>query len=312
MSAPKTMSGRSRRASAQNATAWARECRRFIRFRIMSSPAWSDRCRCGISRSSSASARISGSSASIVSMEDSRSRGSSGTSLRILRVSRAERHLAGQVRAIGGDVDAGQHDLAIAALGERAHLIDDDAGRNRSRIAAAIGNDTEGAAVVAAVLDLDIGAGARSEARDQMMRGLANRHDVVHRDTLGRAIGKSGECRRTHLLVIADDVVDLVHRGERVRIGLRGAAGYDDARVGVFPAGLAHGLARLTYGLGGYRAAIDDDGVFQPCRPRMLRHRLAFVGVETAAEIDDLRLTHRSFGLIQLASAGTPISNTSS
>ena len=57
-SAPNTMSGRSRRASSQKRTASARACRRFMRLRIMSSPACSERCRCGISRGSSAIAII--------------------------------------------------------------------------------------------------------------------------------------------------------------------------------------------------------------------------------------------------------------
>ena len=38
----------------RSAIASSRRCRRFMRFRIMSSPACSDRCRCGISRGSSA------------------------------------------------------------------------------------------------------------------------------------------------------------------------------------------------------------------------------------------------------------------
>ena len=96
-SAPNTMSGRSRRTSSQNATASARQWRRFMRFRVMSSPACSERCRCGISRSSSAIARIRSASASTESIEESRSRGSSGTSLQDLAHELAERHLARKV-----------------------------------------------------------------------------------------------------------------------------------------------------------------------------------------------------------------------
>ncbi len=53
-SAPNTMSGRKRRAPrGRSAIASSRRCRRFMRFRIRSSPACRVRCRCGISRGSS-------------------------------------------------------------------------------------------------------------------------------------------------------------------------------------------------------------------------------------------------------------------
>ena len=49
----------SRARARQTASASARGWRRFMRFRIRSSPAWSERCRCGISRGSSAISRQS-------------------------------------------------------------------------------------------------------------------------------------------------------------------------------------------------------------------------------------------------------------
>ena len=61
---------------------------------------------------------------------------------------------ARQIRAIARQIDAGQHDLGMAALDQRADLIDHGAHRHRARIAAAVGNDAEGAAVIAAVLHL--------------------------------------------------------------------------------------------------------------------------------------------------------------
>ena len=73
---------------------------------------------------------------------------------------RAEFWRARQIGAIAGDVDAGQHDLAITVADEPAHVIDHRAHRHRARIAAAIRNDAERAAMVAAVLHLDEGAGA--------------------------------------------------------------------------------------------------------------------------------------------------------
>ena len=72
----------------------------------------------------------------------------------------AELRLAGKIIAPGGDVDARQHDLAIAIGDETAHLLDRLAGRHRARIAASEGNDAEGAAMIAAILDLHESAGA--------------------------------------------------------------------------------------------------------------------------------------------------------
>ena len=182
-SAPKTTSGRRRRTRSAKRTASARRCRRFMRLRIMSSPCWSERWRCGISRSSSAMARIS------VVVDLDRIDGGEAQALELRHMAEdgahqpAELRAARQVGAPGGDVDAGQHHLGIAVLGQPAHLLDHGAGRHRARIAAAIGDDAEGAAVVAAVLHLDEGAGAAVEPVDQMAGGLLDRHDVVDADT---------------------------------------------------------------------------------------------------------------------------------
>jgi hypothetical protein len=45
--------------------------------------------------------------------------------------------------------------------------------------------------VVAALLDLDEGAGAALEAPDQVPCGLAHRHDVVDQDTRGWSLSKT-------------------------------------------------------------------------------------------------------------------------
>jgi hypothetical protein len=112
--------------------------------------------------------RNSSASASMVSSEVRRSRFSSGTALRIRRTSAAERRRAGQVGAIGGDVDAGQHDFGNAVGHQPAHLLHDGARRHRARGAAAERDDAEGAAVVAAVLHLDEGAHPLAEAVDHV------------------------------------------------------------------------------------------------------------------------------------------------
>ena len=74
MSAPKTMSGRRRRASSQKRTTSRARWRRFICFSTRSSPCWADRCRCGISLSSSANTSINLASGSAGSTDDRRNR----------------------------------------------------------------------------------------------------------------------------------------------------------------------------------------------------------------------------------------------
>ena len=126
-----------------------------MRFRMRSSPACNDRCRCGISRGSLASASSRSASASTESIDDSRRRASSGTS-RKMRFTSAPRRASPS--AIAGDIDAGEHDFAIAVADQAAHLRHDFTDRQRARIAAAERNNAEGAAVIAAVLHLHEGA----------------------------------------------------------------------------------------------------------------------------------------------------------
>ena len=118
---------------------------------------------------------------------------------------------------------------------------------------AAVGDDAERAAVVAAVLHLHEGAGAVRQALDHVRGGFAHAHDVVDADLLlaghaevrHAAIGVGGQ-----LLRIAEDEVDLRHGGEGRGLGLRGAAGHDDAPLRMLAARLADRLARLPHRLG--------------------------------------------------------------
>src|SRR5579863_9255140 len=84
----------------------------------------------------------------------------------------SERRLARQIAAEAGDVDAGQYPLAIAACHQMLRLAHDLADRHGPAVAAAVGNDAERAAVIAALLYLDEGASAAFESVDQMRRGF--------------------------------------------------------------------------------------------------------------------------------------------
>ena len=111
--------------------------------------------------------------------------------------------------------------------------------------------------MVAALLDLDEGAGAPFQAADKVGREFPDRHDIgdLHR----RAV--AAEAGRIQFLLVAENAGHLRHGGEGFRVQLRGATGDDDPRPGVVARNAADGLARLPFRFGGHRAGIDDDGV---------------------------------------------------
>ena len=162
-----------------------------------------------------------------------------------------------QVGAVAGDVDTGQHDLAAAAGDQRADPADDGFRGDAAVVAAGEGDDAEGAAVVAAILDLDEGARPSREAGDRGRRALAGGRDVV--DPQARRRGC--KARGIELLAVAEHGIDLRHGGEGLRRELRGAAGDDDAGAGSAPAGAANRLARLSFGFRRHRAGVDDHSV---------------------------------------------------
>src|SRR3546814_19915075 len=89
---------------------------------------------------------------------------------------KAERRLAGKIGAIARDINAGQHDFPIASINQRLDLVDHSARGNGAAVAAPIRNDTECAAMVAAILHTHKGAGVIGKDADQMRGGFADRH----------------------------------------------------------------------------------------------------------------------------------------
>ena len=186
---------------------------------------------------------------------------------------RAEPGRARKILAVAGEIDAGEHDLAIAARAQRAHLRHHLAHRHRTRIAAAIRDDAEGAAVVAAVLHLHEGARVPFDAVDEMRGGLRHRHDVVDDDLfLGRdaegARASTSRCARQTCALSFSSLPrtsgHLGHVREGCGLGLRRAAGDHDARRRPLALEPADRLARLPHRFGGHRAGVDDDGVAKP------------------------------------------------
>src|SRR5690606_4096238 len=166
-------------------------------------------------------------------------------------------------------------------------------------VAATMGDDAEGAAMVAAILHLDEGAGALRKAGGEMRRVLAHSHDVgdahfglAPAPVPARRRGERAGAKRggIELLAISYDPIHLRHRREALGLDLRGAAGDADARVGPRAARLADRLAGLAHRLVGDGATVDDDEIILVASKRA--HRLALGRVETAAQGDDLRPAH--------------------
>ena len=153
-----------------------------------------------------------------------------------------ERGAVLEVRAVGRNLDARDHDLAIALLAQHAHLPRRFLHRQRAHAPARIGNETVGAEVHTAVLNLEHRARAvHHAARGQHLK-LAPLPHVVHVDDMRflprRALQK---VNKVHTVVRARDHVE-IELFHILRVGLGvAAAGGDDCRW-VAPLGLAEHL----------------------------------------------------------------------
>ena len=194
-------------------------------------------------------------------------------------------------RAVAGDVDAGQHDLAIAvARPAGATCATTSSDRHRARIAAAERDDAEGAAVVAAVLHLHEGAGAaldavdRDAARSRVTAMMSSTRDLRVASSAAQVAARraSPRCRA---------------RG-RPPAWRRSAAGSVCAAQPVTTMRAsgrsrrepADRLARLPHRFAGDRAGVDDDGIGDAGGRGLAADHLGFGGVEPAAEGDDSTL----------------------
>src|SRR5262249_34588636 len=194
---------------------------------------------------------------------------------------------------------------------ETAHLRDHLAHGNRARIPAAERNDAEGAAVIAAVLHLHECPRPPVDAVDEVERRLRHAHDVVDDDlVLGSEVEplRQRNARRrpglaVELLSIAEHAVDFLHGGEGRRLGLGRTAGDDDAGIGPLTPEAADGLARLAHSFGGHRTGIDHDRIVEPGRGRLAADHFRLVGIEPAAEGDDVDVHRRPLAAVPAASA---------
>src|ERR1700722_8457290 len=91
------------------------------------------------------------------------------------------------------------------------------------------------------------------------------------------------------LLVIAENEIDLGHRGVCVRRDLRGAAGDDEPRSGMRAPRAADRLARLALGLLGDGTSVDDDRVIESGGGGVAADDFGFERVQAATESQNLR-----------------------
>ena len=92
---------------------------------------------------------------------------------------------AGQVCTPRGQVNACQDNFGEAFINQALNLFDDNACRHRARVAAPKWNDAKRAAMVAAILHLNIGALA-AKAVDQMPCCFAHGHNVIDLNLLSQ------------------------------------------------------------------------------------------------------------------------------
>ncbi len=106
---------------------------------------------------------------------------------------------------------------------------------------------------------------------------------------IGAVAGDGGVAAGEDATIIAQHAVDFCHRGIGLGLHLRGAARDQDAARGVLALELADGLARLAHRFGRHGAGVDHHGVAQLRLAGAQPDRLALIGIEAAAERDDVQ-----------------------
>ena len=205
-----------------------------------------------------------------------------------------QRHAA-EVAPPGGDLDTGQHDLAGAARGQRADLGDHSVGGLGTYRSPRGGNGAVTAPALTAVLNLDIGAGARCFGDGHRLKVCPCQiGDMTFCRMLRRFVtfgggfrkacrfanicllywrgfdrlpgllrfsfGQKPQCfgRDSHLAVGADDIGDAGDTRHGLRVVLCGTAHDHHDGIGVGVDGAADKLPRFAVGFGGEGAGVDD------------------------------------------------------
>ena len=164
-------------------------------------------CRCGATLSGwSAITSISSRVTSVASMLESRTRKSPGSSAICRtrcdsRIQLVLRRVPVPIDAVVAEVDAGEHDFAVAAVDEPADFVEDVLDRPAGELRPHVGDDAEAAAQHAAVLHFHVGPVPAAEAADAG-------GDVGHAEA-AQQIGQ--------LALVGDDLRHARQRGDFVR-----------------------------------------------------------------------------------------------
>ena len=209
----------------------------------------------------------------------------------------AQRRLPGQVPAPARQIDTRQHDLAVALPHQIADMADHFPRRHRSRIPATVRNDAEGAAMVAAILNLQKGPCSRLRflrrvlATEELRRTIPHGHYVIDTNALARLTKMLWRKRtRQHLVVVAQHLIDFRHGGEGLRVNLRRAACHNHRRTGPLAPRLSNPTTTFRHRLIRHRAGVDDHRICQPIIARKRRHSVAFRRVQAAAQGYDINI----------------------
>src|SRR5207245_2592884 len=164
-----------------------------------------------------------------------------------------------EVGAVMARVGPGQHDLGMAGLDEQARLVEHHLGLEAPAGTSGEGHDTEGAAVLAAVLDFEKGARLAVDPRQRCHVERPRVGDVPNVDALGDvALEQVGQ---PMLVRVTDDQIHLAEPGDVVRARLGPAAGHDEPRARTHPGRAPDRLAVGELGARSHRARVHHDHV---------------------------------------------------
>ena len=172
---------------------------------------------------------------------------------------RGEARARKQVGAVVPQVDPGEHELGVAGLDQTLGLIEHALGVEAAAGAAREGHDAERATMLAAVLDLQERARPPADPDDRRRVQRGGVGDVGDVDAVGDNLVE--QVREPRLVPVADDQIDLRHRGDVVRAGLGPASGHDELGAVAHPRRAADHLAVGELGARRDRARVDHHHV---------------------------------------------------
>jgi hypothetical protein len=161
--------------------------------------------------------------------------------------------------APAAEVDTSENDFGIAGGGEALGFSDDPVRGGGAGFAADAGDNAKGAAVIAAVLDLEVGAGTVSgRAFDGGVEEFVLGEDVADVDfgVVGGGVG-GDDVADEAFVGVANDPGDAFDLGKIFRGALGIAAGDEDAGRGVVALEAADDLADVLVGRGRDGAGIE-------------------------------------------------------